>query len=644
MASQNILQQLLGLADNVDRQVVAPAINNIDSFFTKTLPKSALKTVNQVGKAVGQESLIPGILPSNSQLVDKYNQGNADANSPLPEIPGGGLLHGNSTPASLLSGALGLGMIAEGGVENPEDEIKDMPQSELDKFNLPAAQLDMYTPAKVSEIKDTLLNDVPGSTWSEKNVNMKGAMKDLTKQINNAPNVQVPMTDYQEAGANRLKPLVTAGKLSDQQANSAVTSWLGRIYNAAKPSTPPVENTLDENGNLVAPKTNEFPTTIDKDTAVAMHKANNDAVGTFYKSDGTLKDNLSPEDEAKVALRNASSDVLKNNLPDVNDLIQKQSHLFKADNVVGRLASDEQSANLKAQNASSATPSQNPLVGLLKGSVSSPSHVLATGGVLASLGMGAYGANIALSQPKNYKFSSGAVNLPGLNEIKDSTGNSMIVNPADFQNQLTAINNQEKQYQFQASLGIPSATSALANLELQKQSLTNKFNTVKPVYDQYVETSNQMQGLNQAQQLIKSANPQWFQAFGPVGGQLTSLRAALVPGYAKFEQQLNNLHQQFGIDVSAIKTASSPEAADAAINQTVKAYESKLQNTVKNSGGVWPGEAPPIKTGGDVLKNLLQQTNQDSTSTPSPSPTTTVAPTPDAFQKLLIAPFRAGTP
>lgn len=355
---------------------------------------------------------------------------------------------------------------------------------------------------------------------------------------------------------------------------------------------------------------------------------------------------LTPEDTAALTYRQTLSNKLKSMYPPAGAALDRQSAMIDAIPSVAKASQVEKAA---AYTKATAPQPDNPFMSFLKGSVSSPSHVMATAGALAAGGLGLYAFNESRSVPKDYKFSSGNVTLPALDQIKDTNGSPLGVNIADYTNGIRSINDQEKAIAFDVTLGIPSAVAKRDQLELQRNSLETKYKETKPVYDQYVETSNQMQGLNQVHDLLKNANPAWFQAFGAIGSQFTGIRAAIVPGYAQFEQSLNNLHQQFGIDVSSIKYAASPEAADAAINQTVKSYQSKLENTIKNAGGVMPEKQ---STGKDILdasvnavhKSLTGNSTLDSILTPTPTqtPTPQTSSTPNAFQQLMNQPFQPG--
>jgi hypothetical protein len=502
---------------------------------------------------------------------------------------------------------------------NPPDRGTDV-LGEPGAVHIPVSS-DVNTAAKQVTAQNAVDN-IPGTTATEKFTNLRPRITELSNQINayNAANpVNIPESQIKDSIVDQIKPFIAPegtdlveahgrGLITSEEAKIMANDTVRQLKLQAGIDTP----TIDSQSGIPI------------DQITKMKQGYNQLYGPILAK-RAAGGNLTGYEQIQLASRDGLDAIMPKG---VKDLSMEQSGLYNAEAELGKQAN----VDYKTAQAAANTPKENPITSLLKGSVSSIPHAAASAGVLAGLGIGGYGVWANAQIPKNYQFGSGNVTIPPVTDIKDSAGNQLVVNPTDYQNQIADLNKQKQSYQTLATLGVPEAKTAQANIDTQIKTLTSKLNTMQPIYNQYTDTSNIIQGLDEAQKAIKAANPTFLQAYGSLGGLLTGVRASIDPNYATFVQKLNNLHQMYGLDVSNIINSGSRQSADAAISATVQDQINRLKNTVKNSGGVWPGEAP--KTGGELLKNMIQQTNNPPPTTP-PTEQTTAQPTPDAFQNML---------
>lgn len=481
----------------------------------------------------------------------------------------------------------------------------------------------VYGAGREAAVQKTVDSIVPGATATEKYNNLQPTMNNLGDQITNimaqdpkAAPLQQVLSDYdknlQDQGVYRTS------SASKDQVQKIANGYINDLHNEAS------------GGNAVLNPSEIQDTSLQK----IKQQVNQDSQSIYKKIDNGTS--LNDKDKVILAARQTLDDTLTTLHPEIKDLTTQQSHLYDAADSLFKGREGE----IKD---TSATP--NTFLGNLKqGVINHPIGSIATGAsLLSGAGLLGYTAKVAASQPKNYQFSSGNVNLPALNDISDSNGNSLgDQNVSNYLDKLSSINDQEKGLALSNRLHLPGADAKLSQLETDKQTLAAQNVKIAPVINQYLETQNALSGLQAAQGLIKNANPQWFQAYGPVGSQLTGIRSALVPGYSSFIQQLNSLSGS-GINTSAIANAASPQAADAAIQTAVKYYQNKLNNTLSTSGYRLPSSQI---TGKDILNTQLNNANNPpqaapSTAQASPSPQQ-ASPTPDKFQQLLQAGYQQG--
>lgn len=479
----------------------------------------------------------------------------------------------------------------------------------------------VYGAGREQAVQNTVDTLVPGTTATEKYANLEPTMSGLGDKITSIMQQNpksAPLDGENGIMADFDKNLQNEGvyRTTDtprDQVQKTARNYITDLNNEAS------------QGNTVLNANQISDTSLQK----IKQQVNQDAQSVFKKIDNGTS--LTDKDKVILAARQTLDDAISNLHPEVKDLTTQQSHLYDAADSLFKA----REAEIKAAN----TPQPSFVKKATNYVAGSPLRLLESAGVgLTGAGV-IYAYNLAHSKPKTYNFTSGDVTLPGLADITTNTGSSLQDAAANYSKQIQNINDQEKAIALNVQLGIPSAKAQQAQLENQRNTVETQFGQVKPLFDQYQKTDQAIAGLQQAQALVKNANPQWFQAFGPAGSQFTAIRAATVPGYAAFRQQVNDL-AKFGIDPSAILNAASPDAANAAINQAVNSQIISLKATIKGSGGSLNDEKQQL-TGKDVINAQSNAINTGSsalnavlTPTPTQAPASPT-PTPDNFQRLL---------
>jgi hypothetical protein len=211
---------------------------------------------------------------------------------------------------------------------DPEDT--NMSAKEQAKFKLPIPNHNAeHIPVNQAKVIDTYNTEVLGNTWAEKYNNIPEAENNIMAKIKALPNDEkIPITAYKEAGMEALKPMVNAGTITPQQAQTYVDGWVSRIYAGAT------------NGEVNPP---DF---IDKDTAVEMNKVNNDATSSMYDpKTGEPKLGLSKEDQLQMSMGDASRQVIADNLKDTKDLLNQYHDLKLGATTVANIAQSEPNPN-----------------------------------------------------------------------------------------------------------------------------------------------------------------------------------------------------------------------------------------------------------------------------------------------------------
>lgn len=363
--------------------------------------------------------------------------------------------------------------------------------------------------------------------------------------------------------------------------------------------------------------------------------ANEDNAALLKRRNSVNAKPLTDTESAQLLYRDSLGDAISTTNPNVKDLITKQSHIYDAAPDVFKARSDYRNQQAQQQTNNSNKP--NPLGGILKGAFGTPLHAIETLGAAGILIGTAYTAGLQFSQSKNYNLDGENITLPGMEKITDPSGKTLDTNQmGQYKTQYSALNQQLQGLEGSNALNTPAGRAAYNQVQDKIDNLNKTYGTFGPVLQKYTQIDEQNKQLLDAKAALKNANPQWFQAYQFLGPKLAGAMRSVIPGYASFAQQINNL-KSYGVNPDIILGASDPQSANAAINQQIKSNVDDMKTYLKDSG---------FRVGASPSSNLLHGSvsaaNQsintgssklDAVLSPTPQPPS-ASPTPNLFQQL----------
>jgi hypothetical protein len=269
--------------------------------------------------------------------------------------------------------------------------------------------------------------------------------------------------------------------------------------------------------------------------------------------------------------------------------------------------------------------------------------------VVAGTGLVAYEALKNPNAPINTTISGNSYTIPPLASIKDSTGNDLTLNVGQYDQQITSLKQQQGQLELNKQLGLPVDSAKYNAIDDQLSALSAKKANTQNIIDSHTKVASEMQGLTEAQQLVSTAQPQWWQVLSGKSDLATNIRAKFDPGFAKFQQSLDQLRDRYGIDTSLISSAGNTQAAQKMLDQQAKQDTNRFKQSILDNGGQWPDDTAKETSGKDIIQHQMNQVintgspKLDSVLTPSPTPQQPdPTPTDDPFQTLLKAKYQQG--
>ncbi len=655
------------------------AVNNAGDFINKNIlqpaAKDAVNVINPIGKAVGQQQILPGL--KGSPTISSADQfiSSLGGNQESPVLQG--KMDPNNAGPSLLAG---LTMLA--GKGDPEADVntdETVTQAQKDriaadpkgnptgKSPVQVQNTDLYkqygvkTPARKTEVQQTLDKEVPGSTPSEVASNLDPTIAKLGQQIDErtagnpstASKAHPNGVTYQDLADSMMQSAQDDGLLKNPEVKPTVKKAISQQINyiASKgANTDIAANTpiFDDNlkpvglhpvtGDILAEKP------LDMDTLRNEYlQQNADHKNILSKISPTR--GLTVTDKAQLLYRNVLKDKIAATDPEVSKLIQKQHDLYDAsDSVFGA-----ESAQLKNEQASSQEKASkgNPVKGFLFGNPATLPHTAAgIGGILTTLGAATQIPNVVGALTPSKAGTGSFPQAPDTTNIENKTPVT-IPNTSDVYQQ-GVYPYQLKQAQSKVASDAIALKNDPYNPTLQKayqndqnivdsyQSKINidlaNWNKQHPQDDKMVDNylSRDKQAIDDVQSSLKSG----ALADSGAGALINSLTnddilANKNPQYANLRSQVKVLEQDGIISQGDIHRAMTSSSAAAQLSAKLKAYYSKLQQVMPNYRTTPDYNPPP--SGKDIINSQLQGALNPAPTSAAPTP----SPTPDLFQKLL---------
>lgn len=670
---------------------IVESAKNTTGNIEKGASQDLVNAANTIGKYIGNQPIYQTGIPNTPLSIKGPTVAQTDQaiNQSIPEAgnEANPLLTGSTkTPEDTFYAALGLVAPFYGGEEGMKtgdsENIEEAPPiAEASSIKSPVRvtlKPSVYGAGHEAEVQKTVDTEVPGNTAIEKYNNLEPTMSKLGDQIqtelDNNPK-QVKLSQIKNDYMDNLKDQLRTGNLTSASAQKEIDGYLNDLTSHSNQQNIPkgqVEQTVTQPASIST-----------SDLFKLKQKVNQDYQGVATKIErGTP---LTDREKVISAGRKTLDDTIASEHPKIKQATIKQSHLYDAADSIfkareteiknapvteGNWADKLRQNNPTLYNALVARPAAMKAIDSNPEALNNPSeladilsgkggnsftnglktmgniaiypfrHLVDTAGLLTLGALGYGGLQLwqeAHSQQQNYNFGGVTTTYPGLSQIQTSTGNTLQQDYNQYASQSASLDHEiqnlpltslNKQVQAQAQ-------GKLIQLQHQQDILDKNYSQVKSLYGQYTKTAQAVDGLKQAQTLVKKADPRWFSSLNSLGNILPIMQNRS-PGYTQWVQEINNIP---GINHSAILNAASPEAADAAIKQAADQAVQQLNTSIKTNGG---NIAEKQISGKELLNNILNQTNNNQNSDLNSNiPTPTTAPS-QAPQPIPTVPVQFG--